>query len=217
MHADALSHLSKFGDFSGQHAAGLAAGDASTLERFLRANQGVRHEFFAGSPRRYIAAMLDVDPDRAAPLLAKMKLASPFEDSAAENTKWMEIVAHIDHEDALEAMWQERHAEVSATWENAALLTAARLNFDLRAPICEANQKRRRTCAMLIEKERGKTPDEPDFVLSEPTVEPLAKPTDMSADANASDVGSKKSAAASSPKSRGAMARRRTSTTHMIT
>ena len=86
IHDSALQHVSKFGDF-GVHACGLAAGDLRTLDRFLKANKGVRHQFFAGHPRRHIAALLDLEGAGAAPVLATMKLASPFEDSASENIK----------------------------------------------------------------------------------------------------------------------------------
>ena len=175
IHQDALAHLSKFGDF-GQHAAGLAAGDGATLERYLRANKGVRHEFFAGTPRRYIASMLDVDPEGAAPLLAKMKLASPFADSAAENTRWMDIVAHIDREEAFEAMWQERNSEVSATWGIAALLMASRLNFERVLAFAKRTKNDAELVAM-IEKEKGKAPEEPSHEWSDATVEPLAAPS----------------------------------------
>ncbi|MFO0674762.1 MAG: hypothetical protein U0235_34960 [Polyangiaceae bacterium] len=79
-------------------ALGLASGDLATLHRYRTANRRVRHEFFAGEPRRYLASLLDLEGDRAAEALAEMKLAPPFEDSAVENGKWCQLLAHLDHD-----------------------------------------------------------------------------------------------------------------------
>src|SRR4029078_4005153 len=104
--------------------------DLTTVERFLKANQKVRHEFFAGIPRRHIASVLDIEGGKAASALSHMTLAEPFEDSAAENIKWCELLAHLDEQGALDALYKERSNKVSESWGIAALLMAARIDFD---------------------------------------------------------------------------------------
>jgi len=175
IHDAALQHVKKFGDF-GVHACGLASGDLATLERYMKANGRVRHEFFAGTPRRHIAAILDLEGASAGPALAKMKLAPPFEDSAAENTRWTELLAHVDHEAALEALYAERSREVSATWGNGGLALAARIDFDRVLDF--AKRKKDAELVALVERERGKPLDEPPAEVEDPNVAPLAAPTE---------------------------------------
>src|SRR4029077_13493639 len=71
VHEIAMARVTKFGSF-GVHACGLAAGALATVERFLKANGKVRHEFFAGQPHRHIASVLDVEGVKAAHVLAHM-------------------------------------------------------------------------------------------------------------------------------------------------
>lgn len=97
LHAEAMKGLAKFGDF-GVHACGLASGDISTLKRFLDVNGRVRHEFYSGQGgRSYLASLMDFEGDAVAPILAKMKLAPPFEDSYDENSKWCALMGFYDH------------------------------------------------------------------------------------------------------------------------
>jgi photosystem II stability/assembly factor-like uncharacterized protein len=174
VHENAMQRVAKFGDF-GVHACGLAAGDLSTLERFLKANQKVRHEFFAGYPHRHIASILDVEGVKAAHVLAGMKLAAPFEDSGSENIKWCELLAHIDDQAALDALYRERSNKVSESWGIAALLIAARIDFDR----VHALAKKHDDVPLLemLERERGKKPEEPLAPFEDPNVA-LSKPTE---------------------------------------
>jgi photosystem II stability/assembly factor-like uncharacterized protein len=175
VHEIAMTRVTKFGSF-GVHACGLAAGDLATVERFLKANQKVRHEFFAGTPRRHIASVLDVEGVKAARVLAHMKLAEPFEDSAAENIKWCELLAHLDDEGALDAIYKERSHEVSESWGIAALLIAARIDFDRVHAL--AKKKNDAQLLEMLERERGKKPDESREPFEDANVAPLSKPTE---------------------------------------
>lgn len=157
LHDAALAWVGEFGNFN-VRAMGLASGDLATLERYLTANKRVRHEFFAGEPRRYLASLLDLEGDRVAPALAKMKLSPPFEDSGAENSKWCQLLAHLDHDDALGALFTER-AGKGRTWGTQALLTAARFNFDRVASLARARGDDE--LLRLIEAERGRAPEVP--------------------------------------------------------
>ena len=172
IHESAMKHLSKFGDF-GVHVAGLASGDIATLERYLKANGKIRHEFFAGHPRRHIASILDLVGVKAAPVLAKMKLSSPFEDSAAENMRWCELLAHLDDEGALDALYKERSNTVSQSWGIAALLMAARIDFERVHAL--AKKKNDEELLELLERERGKAPELP---VEGPSVDPSTTPSE---------------------------------------
>jgi photosystem II stability/assembly factor-like uncharacterized protein len=174
VHEAAMTRVAKFGDF-GVHACGLAAGDLATLERFLKVNVRVRHEFFAGYPHRHIASILDIEGVKAAHTLAHMKLASPFEDSAAENIKWCELLAHIDDEEALDALYKERSNKVSESWGIAALLIAARIDFDRVHAL--ARKKNDAQLLEMLERERGKKPEEPSADFEDPNVAPMSSPT----------------------------------------
>ena len=175
VHEIAMARVTKFGSF-GVHACGLAAGDLTTVERFLKANQKVRHEFFAGIPRRHIASVLDIEGGKAASVLSHMKLAEPFEDSAAENIKWCELLAHLDDQGALDALYKERSNKVSESWGIAALLMAARIDFDRIHALAE--KKKDKELLELLDRERGKAPDDARDVFEDPNVAPLATPNE---------------------------------------
>jgi hypothetical protein len=174
MHDLATQRVPKFGDF-GAHACGLAAGDLVTLDKYLAANGKIRHEFFAGTPKRHIAALLDIEGSKAAAALSKMKLADPFDDSVAENTRWCELLAHFDDDAALDALYAERQGKVSKTWGIGGLLTASRFNFDRVMSLAKRHDDGE--LIALLEGERGKAPDAPLVEVEDSTVAPLAAPS----------------------------------------
>ncbi|MFK8001546.1 MAG: WGR domain-containing protein, partial [Polyangiales bacterium] len=92
------------------NAGGLASVDIAGLERFLETNPKVRHEFFTGGARIYLASILDSEGVAAASILANMKPAKPFEDSARENNRWAFLLAHLDSDEALGALHDEHKA-----------------------------------------------------------------------------------------------------------
>lgn len=167
-----LAWVGEFGNFN-VRALGLASGDLATLSRYRTANRRVRHEFFAGEPRRYLASLLDLEGDRAAAALAEMKLAPPFEDSAVENGKWCQLLAHLDHDAALEALFQER-AGRGKTWGTQALLTAARFNHERVIKLARARGDDE--LIRLAEAEAGRAPEVPHREIEDAAMAPIAAP-----------------------------------------
>ncbi|MEV6301344.1 DUF4132 domain-containing protein [Actinoplanes sp. NPDC051861] len=109
-HALAMRHVGEFGN-APVHASGLASGDLDTLDRFLRANKRVRHEFFGTSGGRlYLAGMLDIAGAAAAPVLARMRPAYPFEDDPHYNGLWCTLLMHLDDDTARNALEEQREA-----------------------------------------------------------------------------------------------------------
>jgi hypothetical protein len=115
-HAEAMLHVGRFGN-SAVHPSGLASGDLDTLERYLRAEPRVRHEFFSTSGGRiYLSGMLDIAGAAAGPVLARMRPTYPYEDDAYYQGMWCALLACVDDDTARAALAEERaagHAWVS--------------------------------------------------------------------------------------------------------
>ncbi|MBW6436642.1 DUF4132 domain-containing protein [Actinoplanes hulinensis] len=110
-HAEAMSYVGRFGN-AAVHASGLAAGDLDTLERFLHANDRVRHEFFAG--RIYLSGVVETAGAAAGPVLARMRPDSPYRDDPHYNGIWCGLLAHVDDDTARAALDEQRRA--GHTW-----------------------------------------------------------------------------------------------------
>jgi hypothetical protein len=109
-HAEAMRYVGRFGN-SAVHPSGLAAGDLDTLERYLRTEPRVRHEFFSASGGRiYLAGLLDVAGAAAGPVLARMRPSSPFEDDPHFNGIWCALLACVADDTARAALAEQRDA-----------------------------------------------------------------------------------------------------------
>ncbi|GIH98417.1 DUF4132 domain-containing protein [Planobispora takensis] len=175
-HDRALKYVGDFGN-SPVHACGLAAGDLATLERYRKAGGKVGHEFFAPFPRVYLASLLEAAGSGAAPVLARMKPADPFDDDPFYNGVWCRLLAHLDHDDALEALYRQREAGGrSLTWGTAGLVLAARIDRDRVLRLAE--RKRDARLAALVERECALSPEPPaaPYDQEDPAVDLVTEP-----------------------------------------
>lgn len=173
LHAEALVHVGEFGN-APVHACGLAAGHLDTLECFLAANSRVRHEFFSSGSRRYLASILDIAGAEAARTLVKMKPSPPFADSAPENLKWCQLLAHIDDDEALTTLVRERRG--GGTWGTASLLCAARFNFDRVMTVAKALEERDAELVAMVEHESGRESEAPPWELEDLSIAAMSIP-----------------------------------------
>ncbi|GIJ58433.1 DUF4132 domain-containing protein [Virgisporangium aurantiacum] len=129
VHEDALRHLGEFGNCD-VHASAIAAGDLATLERFIKANRKIGHQFFApfSGGRMYLASVLEIAGSAAGEVLARLKPGEPWERDFYHNDLWCRLLAHVDDEHTLAALLRERRD--GHRWGTAGLLRAAGLDPD---------------------------------------------------------------------------------------
>ncbi len=157
LHDNAMRFLTKFGNF-GVHACGMAAGDVSTLEAYIEANNGdVRSEFYSPQPRLYLASILErVGGAGLGPVLARMKPSSPWETDAGYNGLWCQLLAHVKHASALQALVDEHHDLPDQGWAVAGLVTAARM--DRRRVFAYLKKKKEARLLELVEADLDQPP-----------------------------------------------------------
>ena len=148
LHKAALRNVGDFGN-SDVHASGLASGELETLELFLakQKNHDLGHEFFETVERMYLASLLEVEGAKAAPVLAAMKPTSPWEDDEDKNRRWCLLLAHLEHDAALEAMYGEH--KKGFVWGTDGLVLSG--HFDKARAVAFAHRKGDTRLAKLLE------------------------------------------------------------------
>lgn len=132
LHEAAMSHVGHIGS-SRAHPAGIAAGGLATLERFIGAqiDPGADSQFFGPFTKRmYLTSVLELEGSAACEIFTRLKPKLPHANDAFFNAFWCSLLAHIDSELALEAMYREYQSPPGDSWAAVSFAESATISPD---------------------------------------------------------------------------------------